>query len=184
MGTKVEPILPGPECLHWNPPDETPISLYVMFWDLKKGDRYGAREPPNGHLFRLPQTPEWACDWRCVNLAFGWEVTFNLQSANMALSLRDANLRDNVYFGNTKAYPPIVEYELFTNYYQWPAGNWGWGGFAVLFWMIDIVAIAESLGLGDADDLLFEFFHVSPTEFVVKFCSRSLRTNVKLKFSV
>lgn len=183
MGTPIKEIEPGLECGHWDPPAETPIALYCMFWDVEKGDRVGAREPPNGHLFKLDQNPLSPCDWKYVNLTFGWEISFILQAAVMTVHLQDAVFRDNTYFTHNKDYPPLSEYEVFTNVIQWPAGKWGWSGHCVIFWMVGILPLAAAFGFDSVDDTLFEFFAVSTTEFVVKFCSLELRANISIKIS-
>lgn len=184
MGTPVDTPVIGPNCGHWNPVDETPHSIFAMFWDVKPGDRGGAKEPPNGHIFKLTQKDGFTCDWIYASLTHGWEVNLQLQANNVWVDLRDSVNRNNVYFIDNPGYPPMPEYTAFTNDKLDPAGEWGWSGHCVVFWLNDIVSHADGLGLFEAPDLMMEFFAISTTEFVIKFCSLTLRTNVKLKISV
>lgn len=184
MGTPIKTPIIGANCGHWDPVDETPIAVYALFWDVKKGDRGFAREPPNGHLFRLEQKPLLPCAWQYDNAAFDWEVNVSLQANNISMDLRESVADNRIYFIETLVYPPWNEYDLFTNDYQTEINNYGYGGYCVMFWLQNIAAHAELLGLFNAPDLMMEFFFVSTTEFVIKFCSLTLRTNIKLKISL
>lgn len=184
MGTQLKIPTPGVNCLNWDPPAEAPESIYCQFWDVKKGDRGGAREPPNEHIFRMEQMAGQPCSWKSVNLTYGWEVTFDLQSAAMNIHLQDAVLRDNTYFVDTVSSSPPDEYQVFTNELTTAYGNWGWDGHCIIFWMADAIIIAEEFGLLDAGDLMLEMFPAEAPYFVFKFCSLILRTNVSMKKNI
>lgn len=184
MGTPVKDIIIGANCGHWDPPDETPIVLYCLFWDIAKGSDPNAKVAPNGHLFKVPQRELSPCDWKYSNVPFGWEVSFNLQANQMTLELRESAIANRVYFLKTKPYPPLDEYEVFSNDDVWPPGVWGAGGYGIIFWMLDIIAIAHDLCIDHVDDLMLEVLPVSTTELVIKFCSLTLHMNVKLKISI
>lgn len=184
MGTKLQTIPTGLNCGNWDPPAETPSQIYCMFFDMLKGNKVGAREPPNGHIFELPQDPLSPCDWIYNNPAFDWEIHLNLQAGNVSIDLRESVIPNRIYFDDWFVQPPFPANSVFTNDYQTPVNHYGYAGFCVVYWMGTILALADLLSLLDVPDLFFELFSAQPPNLVVKFCSHSLRINTKVKFPI
>lgn len=183
MGTPVEENPFGVECFDWDPADETPKYIYCFFYDLLKGDLSGAFEPPNLHVFKMSQVDGTPCIWSHTNTVFGWKATFGMNGIQCWLLLQDTVHPSNYYFAHTKAVSPPVEYELFDNFFQVPWDNWGYGGHGVIFWLSDITWLATAFGFDQVDDLKLEIFADDADDLIIKFCSLTMRSNVKFKIS-
>lgn len=181
MGTRVEAIPLGLECFCWGPANETPEAIYVMFFEMKKGDVPFAHEPPNGHIFRVPQNPLVPCDFVYDNPAMNWRILLLLQAGAISLTLRQSDFPNFIYFADTTGPPPLPENFVFTNDYLTPVNNFAWDGYCVVFWMSSVITLADAWGFLDAPDLLFELFSAESPDIVVKFCSLSLGINTRLK---
>lgn len=184
MGTPVTEIPIGLECGHWDPPAETPVAMYIFFWDVEKGDKVGARQPPNGHVFRLEQDALSPCDYDHDSPLTGWLVEFNIQAALISVNLRDQADPNKIYFLAHLHHSPPVEYDVFTNDYQTPVNNYGYAGYCMVFWMTDIIAMAEDFGLLWPGDLMLEIFGADAPFVIIKFCTLTLRVNVRVKKNV
>lgn len=183
MGTPIPDPITGVNCPNWDPPAETPQYLYAMFWDIVKGDNPAAVQAPNLHIFKLEQKPGSPCVWEFWNPVSKWWVQVGIAVAETWLWLGDDDIAPNYYFVDHKAVSPPVEYEIFTNDFQSPLDDWGYGGTGTIFWLPTVIDLAESFGLDGTEDLLLEMFAAPSADFVHKFCSLILRTNIKIKYS-
>lgn len=181
MGTKIIEPVPGDICLRWDPVDETPSFVYVVFWDVLKGDRFGAKQPPNEHIFKLPQDPTSSCKWEYENLVSDWHVDFQIAVDQSGVGLSDASGMGNFYFTDVTGPTSPPEYQLYHNFFQDPFGKWGYNGSAMVFWMTALGITVVDFGLQSAPDLFLEMFSFSDASFVQKLCSLSLVTNFTMK---
>lgn len=183
MGTLVEPNPDGDNCAHWDPPADTPLHIWAMFWDVQKGDLFGAFEPPNGHIFKLTQDEFLPCLWRYDCGGFGWQVLFWIDPAQTSIDLVDCVHPNAHYFGRTLDISPPMEYCTFSNVYLNEFGNWGFGGWAMIWWGDLVNWLVAEMGLDSADDLMLETLPIDISNMVLKLCSKSMNTNISFKFS-
>ena len=183
MGTKIITPPIGVNCLNWDPPAETPAIIWALFWEILKGDHIDAIEPKNNHIFKLEQFDGLPCHWEYKSLPFGWQVRLGIDAGQVWLYLADTTPGPNYYFSQTKPISPPVEFEIFTNWYQGAPGNYGYQGYATIFWMERITELAIEFGLDSIDDLMLEMFGVGDSQLIVKLCSYLVPTNTKIKFA-
>lgn len=183
MGTPIQPNPTGDECLYWDPPSETPEKMYAMFWGVKKGDMGGAFEPPNGHIFTLHQNDITACLWEHLCSGFGWQVQLGIQIHATWIDLVDCVHANAHYFGRTLDLSPPPEYQTFTNWYAHPFGNYGYNGFAVIFWLEKVITLVKEFGWDHVADLMLETFPIDAVDYVLKFCSHEIRANIKIRIT-
>jgi len=183
MGTIIDPILSKVECLNWDPPEDTPLHIYAIFWEVLEGDEPGAFPPPNLHCFKLVQTELEPCVWEYLNTDFGWKVLVGVTPTQTWIDLQDTINPANHYFGRTLDLSPPHEYCTFSNIYQHEFGNYGYGGFAFIFWLDLVKWTVSALGMDHVNDVMLETFPIDESNMIIKLCSKTLTVNVKLKFS-
>lgn len=182
MGTRVEPPVLGRECAVWDPPAETPLFIWAMFYDVKLGTNPAAVPAPNWHLFKCQQHPSSVCTWVYENLAFGWEIFLQMQWMTSLCTLNDLLLPKNLYFTDTSIVTPWPEYHVFTNEFWRPLLAFGWNGHCVIFWSDPFVLLPTLFGLDHIEDLMMEFFTDDADNIYVKYCS--LRYGINFKFKI
>ncbi len=182
MGIPVDSIPFGSNCSYWSTPAETPGTLFIYFWGIIKGDRAGALDPPNLHVFHLSQLPGQPCVWGALNPVTGWAVQIGLQSGASWLWLWEAQVPARYYFSDSTGPQPFSEYETYANFYQIAAGNWGYAGHGTVFWMAQALDFSEDFGLVDLTALFLEPGPVGTSAQIIKLCDVVLRTNIKIKF--
>lgn len=183
MGTKVVPISFGNNCGNWAIPAETPSKVFVMFWDILKGDRFGATQPPNLQIFECPQVVGNNCVFRYEHPTTGWWASFGIDAANSWIEGGKGGLGNRPFFTRTVAVSPYVEYTRLTNFYVNAFGNWGYDGFACAFWIDSVHEKAVELEIDFFPDILFEMFPIDGIDYVVKFTSVVQLMNMTVKFT-
>lgn len=183
MGTPVQPNPTGANCAHWDPPAETPLYIWAIFWDIQKGDQFGAFEPPNGHAFRLTQTDGQPCRWKYECGGYGWQVEVGIDPDATWIDMVDCVHPNAHYFGQALYISPPPEYCTFANVYRVPWGNWGYLGWAMIWWGDLVAWLSAEMGLDSSDDLMLETLPIDIASMVIKLCSKRMNTNVSFKFS-
>lgn len=182
MGTRVKPPVRGTDCLNWLVPDETPGRCYSIFWDVKKGDRTGAQEPKNLHIFSIYQHVTDPCIFSWLPGWGSWASQFGVDGTNSWLYLfRDFAARQ-YYFSCTQPISPVNEYIQFDNFFQTEINNYGYGGHGTIFWMKKVIDIVEQFGWDHLTDVMLEVFPVDAVSIIHKFCTKTLGANVCIKF--
>lgn len=184
MGTPVVPITLADNCAHWSDPDETPLYVYSMFWDILKGGRAGAVQPPNLRIFKMTQRPTQACVWEYDGgfESFGSQVI--LDALGSELTLFTDHTPRRFYFVDVDGPSPLTEYAPYSNFNTFCPTTYGCFGFGMVFWLTGVLDIVGFFGLTGDDKLKLEQFPVDSDEFVTKLTSLLLRSNVLIKFSV
>ncbi len=183
MGTKVVPISFGANCGNWAVPAETPSKVFIMFWDVLKGNRFGAAQPPNLQIFHCPQVPLNNCVWRYEHPTTGWWASFGINGLNSWIEGGKNGLGNQPFFTRTIIMSPYTQYHRLSNWFGNPFGNWGYSGFACAFWLSSVTDLAESLNIIAFQNLLFEMFPIDGIDYVAKFNSVVQRMNITVKFS-
>lgn len=181
MGTPIPDPIVGVNCPNWDPPSETPSQIYAMFYDILKGDNPNAVQAPNCHIFNLTQRPGSPCVWQLWNPVAEWLVQVGIAVGETWLWLGDDDISPHWYFVDHKAVSPPSEYELFTNDFQSPFSDWGYGGFGIIFWSDPFIILPGLLGLDQFDDLKLEVFSDVNNDLFFKYCSLKGHVNVVVK---
>lgn len=181
MGTLVLPPEIGGECAHWPVPAETPRYIFAMFYGIERGNNPGAKQPPNGHVFRLTQVDGQPCLFVFENIAMDWRVELGIDPAQTWILLRTPEVFPDYYFYDGPFESPPDEYYLFHNDYIWPFNNWGWDGHCIIFWDDPFVLVPHDLGLDYLPDLMLEVFSDDNNEIYLKYCSLQGHVNITIK---
>lgn len=184
MGIPVSIIPPAAECMYWPDPPNTPGKIYSVFWDVQKGDRGGALQPPNLRVFSCYQVGADACIFNHDVDPPPFCSEFGTQLNACWLYLYTGEWPRRYYFSHQLPISPIDEYQMFTNFAQTPVNNYGWGGFGTIFWLDKVVAIAGEMGWSHLSDLMHEVIPIDAAKVILKFCSKSLGVNVQLKVDI
>lgn len=182
MGIPVNEIVHGADCFHWAEPTQTPSKAYAFFWDILKGDRLGAKSPANGVIFTMNQDPLSPCNYSSPEPNPGWVARFGLDASQSWLQLYINGGAPQYYFGHTLNVSPPPEFQLYINESQAPFGKYGYEGFGTVFWMERVLAVAADMGWAHLTDLMLEMFPVDGVDYVMKFCSHTIRQNIKIRF--
>lgn len=181
MGTRIslsDPVY-GPDCPTCFAVGKTPQTIYAWFWEVLKGDKVGALEPPNLHLFTLTQDDVNQCLWKNNIGAFGWDVQLQIFAGpNTRLII----YRDVIkaYFSCTLAKCP-VEHDIFDNALWHPPGAWGYNGHGIIQWLETASDLIEDFVLPTSNGLLMEFTVDETGQPIYKFNDVETSTNVKFK---
>lgn len=182
MGTLITPPIPdsGVNCAVWNPPAETPYTVYSMFFSMNKCPAE-TEEPTNGVLYAMHQRDPQFCQFTSGGLGTRFSSEYDLDGLNPAvLELRDKDMHPH-FIGHQFRFPPDT-CRWANTLIACGAGIGATGGFAIIFWSGILDVIIEASGLSDADDIRLELFAVNPFYFVYKLCSLSHRVNARFKF--
>lgn len=183
MGTPIIEPPSGRDCAHWDPPEETPDVVYMMYYGVKKGDDPAALTVPNGRVFKCKQSATAACHWLYDYLDGLWYSRLIIDAAQSSVVLRTNGGFPDYYFEDAPFISPVDEFHVYHNDHLTEFWDWGWNGHCIVWWSDPFLVVPHLLGLEDAPDLMIEVFNIDADFYVVKLCSKSRHTNISIKIS-
>lgn len=173
------------DCIDAFPPDKTPCKIYAWFWGVKKGDKVGAREPANLHLFTLIQDDIEPCLWKNDPSDFGWDIQLQFWPDPVGdpfLRLWMYGTPVQPYFSYTARVIP-AEHLVFDNALWPPPGAWGYDGHGIIMWLDKATDILDDFVLPTDPKMLMEFSVTDEGVPVYKFNIPKYSMNIKFKVS-
>lgn len=182
MGIRTGPVEYGDDCLACYPADKTPLKLWASVTGIMPGELepVGGWHCPNG-LYLLTQSDVRACTWK--SLSWPEVCSLILDSPWATFGLQDKNGRQAFY----KQYFEACVFDFPNAMDIWDDNYYYGGGVSIRpvssDESTDIISVMELLNIEPGSKALAEFFPVSDSETVYKYCRKSGKTNIKIKFS-
>lgn len=176
-------IVYGDYCGFISPPEKTPKYIYVRFSNVVKCTYYPGIEletPPNDRVFKLTQDTDYACWW--VGDIADWHLVVDLQFNPGKVIIWLTYLPTaRVYFYSLTDSPLKESYVYHNIYDDCPGGDVAVGGFAVITWRLECLALMKALNIKTEKDLFMELHPLCDGNLVFKFCRLKDATNIAIK---
>jgi hypothetical protein len=174
MGTPVEPIEPGLDCLLCFILGKTPSKIQVIFEGIEACPGWPVN-PPNGTLFNLIQNPSNPCSW-FTDPYTDFYVSFEITESYSLLVCTHVTEPGGGVFNGVINTP--CQYS-FVNGYNCTNGDFTGGTGRVLIQPDNIpYQLANDYGMTTRDGMLFDRLPCGIDHQVIKLCCRSDKTNV------
>jgi hypothetical protein len=193
MGKRIDeqPYEYGDDCLIctdagaglWDP-GETPARIFCVFENLTKCPTFPCTsepEPPNGHIFALPQRTDDLGPCYFYLTTTDWYVGLSFQPGAPAFSeLFLYSVPGNKLYFLDSPHVPACE-TLFVNSTTCDNPNHcASGGFAQIAWGADAIRWMQTFGIPFDGNTFLEFFPFANGNRVTKLCNKTQGTNIKI----
>lgn len=181
MGTPIEEIEYGNDCLLGWEAGNTPKFVYVMFDGVKLGFPVGSKQVPNGVLFKCEQKVGVPCQWFYNEVGPGWMVDVKITADPFRSHI---SMTYVVGMSHFTGWVPgaFAEHDIFLNTYHDPWRFRGVDGVATIFWMESALELIDAFLL-PASGTFLEFFLKDESVPAYKFCNIRLGMNFVLLLS-
>lgn len=182
MGIPAVPVEYGDDCLACYPAGKTPLKIWASVTGIKPGELepVGGWHCPNG-FFLLTQDEILPCKWSCESWPEICQLTLDTPWATFGL--QDKNGQQAFY----KQYFQACAWDFENAIDIWD-DNFYYGGNCSLKACLDdedtdLISVMKLLNIEPSAKLLCEFFPISDSQGIFKYCRKSDKTNISVKFS-